>query len=158
MSYLGALAVILSAFLIWREYSSYLNKELITCSSLLNAIRDLGEKMRCYLSSPREWAEVYTDELLDPFLRELRSGETLLGSFKKLCCSTYIPKHLTDLMDQLFSRLGEGSLETELESIASVIKKLEQEESRMKEDFVKKRKVAGAILGACASGMVIFAI
>ena len=63
-----------------------------------------------------------------------------------------------DVLLGCFSRLGEGYLDTELEAISAGIDKLRSHVDRYGEELTKKRKVAGALIGACASGIVILVI
>lgn len=160
MAYIGALAVIFAVFLIWREYSSYLDKELSACRAFLSAITDYREKVRCYLDSPREWAKNYDSELLDGcgFLGLLREGadfgEAYLETRDKLCLSD----EADAILSSCFQRLGEGYLEGELEILALAIEKLGKEEAASSVEFVKKKKAVGAMLGAVAAGIVILII
>ena len=156
MLYLGALAIITAAYLVWREYNAYLGARLAVCHALRLAVCDLGEKMRCYLSSPREWAEEYSDELISVFLDGLRRGDDVMESYERLRATVRPTADTDGTVRACLMHLGEGSIETELESISLAAEKLEREESRLTEELPKKRRATGAILGASALGIVLF--
>lgn len=160
MLYSGAIAVILGVYMIWREYASYLDRELLSCRAFLGALIDYREKMKCYMDVPSRWAEGYFDEALDTsgFLGMLKSGVDLSEAYsearEKLCVSDEVDKILTSC----FTRLGEGYLDTELETLETAIGKLMRHEGLMADNLSKRRKATGAVLGACALGVVILVI
>ena len=159
MVYIGALAVIFAAFMIWREYAGYLDRELYWCREFLGAIRDLREKMKCYLDSPCEWAREYKSEALlrCGFRDKLLQGEDILVAYKSsrdVCLSD----KAGEILESCFEHLGEGYIDTELESIELAIAKLTEEEKCASAEIGRKRKVAGAFIGAFASGIVILVI
>lgn len=158
MVYIGALAVIFAAFMIWREYVAHLNCELNWCREFLYAIKDLREKMKCYLDSPTEWARCYESEALSRcgFLDKLQECGDVLAAYRssEVCLSDTADEILTNL----FERLGEGYIDTELESIELAIARLGEEQTSASLEIGRKSKVAGAFLGAFACGIVIFVI
>ena len=159
MVYIGALSVIIAGFMIWREYVVYLDRELYWCRELLFAIKDLREKMKCYLKSPCEWAREYENEALSRcgFLDKLRQGEDIFVAYKSsrdVCLSD----KAKDILEGCFEHLGEGYIDTELESIELAIAKLSEEEKYASAEIGRKQRVAGAFLGAFASGIVILVI
>ena len=158
MLYLGAMTVIFAAFLIWKEYSSYLSGQLQICRSFLDALRDFSEKVRCYLTSPKEWAGEYSDEHIQGFLDAVGGGESLLLAYAKEKSGWCIAQSFDDALVACFSRIGDGDLTAEIGTLEIAIGKLSRAESTLAEELVKKRKAVGAILGACASGIVILII
>ena len=160
MVYLGAFAVIIAAFMVWREYVGYLEGELYWCREMLSALRDLREKMKCYLTSPSDWAiGYYSEGLLEcGFLKRLSSKEDILCAYRSSRSDMCISDKADEILTACFSRLGEGYLDTELESLELAIGKLGEEEARATSESLRRRKVAGAFLGACASGIVIMVI
>lgn len=157
MLYIGAIGLIFSAYMMWREYASYLDKELLSCRAFLGALLDYREKMKCYMEVPGGWAEGYADDLLAScgFLDMLKSGAELPEAYskarEKLCVADEIDKILTSC----FARLGEGYLDTELETLELTIDKLTRQEGVMAENLSKRRKATGAVLGAFVFGVVI---
>ena len=160
MSYIGALAVIFATFMIWREYVSFLDKEHSFCRAFLHALRDYRECVRCYLDSPGAWALGYEDDLLLEcgFLSSLREGGEIsrayLSSWQSLC----LDPRVDAILGECFERLGGGYLDTELATLDLTISRLCEMESESASENLRKRKVAGAFLGACASGIVIMII
>lgn len=160
MTYIGVVAIIIGAFMIWREYSLFLEKELSACRAFLRAISDYRDKVKCYLDSPRGWALGYRDELLEEcgFLQYLRDGEDMDEAYRSVKDSLCLSEAADEIIGSCFSRLGEGYLDTELEAIEIAIKKLEKEESVAADEVTRKRRAVGAALGAFASGTVILII
>lgn len=144
----------------WREYSLLLGAELLWCRAFVSALTDMRAKMRCYLDSPRAWAEGYCGGPLEEcgFLDLLREGVGVAEAYR----GTRANMSLSDICDTLitdcFSRLGEGYLDTELSLMDLTIDKLSSEEKRAAEELPRKRKAMGAVLGACACGIVILVI
>lgn len=160
MVYIGALAVMFSAFMLWREYVSYLDGELSWCREFLGAVKDLREKMKCYLESPGEWAKSYSSEALTRcgFLDRVASGENILDAYKAASNDTCLSDRANEILEGCFGHLGEGYIDTELEILEQAIAKLSEEEVNTSSELSRKRRVAGAFLGACASGIVILII
>lgn len=160
MAYIGALAVFFAVFMIWREYSAFLSKRLSFCRSYLRALTDYKEKMRCYLTSPTEWACAYSDDLLEEcgFLSALREGEDFCEAYKGTRGAVSLSEEADVIIGQCFGRLGEGYLDTELEIISAAIEKLGKEERDAATELPKKKKAVGAVLGAVAAGIVILII
>ena len=160
MGYIGAFAVILAVFMIWREYSGFLESELCWCRAFLDALMDMREKMRCYLDSPRVWAEGYCAKALEEcgFLKALRDGMSITEAYGLARTGACFSESTDAVLTDCFARLGGGYLDTELEMLGSAIDKLGKEERLRTEELPRKKKVAGAVLGACASGIVILVI
>lgn len=160
MSYLGVSLIIFSAFLIWREYSSFLQSELAETEAYLCALRDYREKMSCFLLTPTQWALGYRDELLEErgFLPSLREGEGIAESFLKARESARLSDEADGIISDCFGRLGEGYLECELDALDGAIGRLSSEKERAAEELSKKKRALGVALGACVSGIAIMII
>ena len=160
MLYLGAIAVILGTYMIWREYAAYLDRELLSCRVFLRALVDYREKMKCYMDVPSSWALGYVDDELDVcgFLEMIKSGVDLYEAYTAKRDRFCLTDEVDEILSSCFSRLGEGYLETELEALESAIEKLTRVEKAISENLSKRRKATGAVLGACALGVVILVI
>ena len=153
----GVLVVNLIVFFVWREYSIYLKRELNICRTFRIMLRDMHNKMRCYLDSPRTWALGYEDDILleSGFLYELRHGASLCEAYDACKSGMCISSAVDTVLRDFFVRMGEGYLDTELIAIESAISGLMECERVMSDESTKKSKVAGAVLGAFAIGTVI---
>ena len=160
MLYFGAIAVIIGTYMLWREYASYLDRELLICRSFLRALTDYREKMKCYMDVPSSWAQGYYDESLAEcgFLDALKSGSDFKDAYGETREKLSAGNAVDEALISCFTRLGEGYLDTELETLDVAIAKLTREESRLSDNLSKKRKATGAVLGACALGVVILVI
>ena len=160
MSYIGALAVILATFLIWREYVSYLDGEHACYCAFYRALGDYREHVRCYLEPPVEWALGYEDDLLLEcgFLGALREGGEMSVAYLSSRNNLLLDSRVDKILTECFERLGGGYLDTELATLDLAISQLSRMESESACELSRKRKVAGAFLGACASGIVIMII
>lgn len=157
MLFVGAFTIVFVIFLFWREYTSYLRRELLVLRTFRNMLRDMKDKMRCYLDSPRSWSLGYENDILSDsgFLGALRGGADLLEAYvtcrEKLCIS----QETDSVLFSLFSRAGEGYIDTELEAMECALEGLSAIESTMVDEVNKKTKVSGAVLGAFAAGIII---
>ena len=160
LPYLGAVSVLMAAFYVWKSYVSYLEGEHKTCLVFLTALTDLRERMRCYLDSPRRWAQDYSDPLLDEygFLHRVREGGDVSAAYREVRDELLLPKTVDALLDGFFLRLGEGYIDAELEAISLTIDKLKSAIEGEALELTRRRRVAGALIGACASGIVILVI
>ena len=160
MSYFGAMAIVLSVYMIWREYSGFLSAELVWCRAFLLGISDYREKMQCYMSTPLDWAREYREKNLVScgFLEKLTDGYSFSEAYSASRESLCMTDEADSIVSSCFERMGEGYLDTELKILDSAIEKLTLEETRITENFSKKQKAMGAVLGACAFGVVILII
>ena len=160
MQYIGVFALVYAAFSVWRGYSSYLDTELLWCRAFLRAIKDYRERMRCFLSSPADWALTYEDEHLFEcgFLSSLRDGSDFCSAYRVAADKIFLPDEVDGILSALFDRLGDGYLEGELEAVSAVIERLCEEDARLSADVTRKRKAVGAMLGAFTLGIVILII
>jgi len=157
MLLIGVVIIIVIVFLFWREYTSYLERELKVCRTFRAMLCDMRDKMRCYLDTPRTWAHGYEDDQLSEcgFLDRLRGGVSLADAYEackeKLCIS----RSVDSALHSFFARSGEGYIDTELVAIDCAIDSLTETEGVMSGEVNKKAKVAGAVLGAFVAGIVI---
>lgn len=160
MTYVGSLAVTLAILFAWHTYCSFLGEELSQTRAFLHALRDYREKMRCYLTSPSEWARVYSGvpPLLAELLKRVADGEPIDKAYSAVRERLCLPCDVDEVISSCFSRLGEGYLDTELAALDSAISRIVEREGRMADDMARRCKVAGALLGACAVGIVILVI
>ena len=158
MTYIGALLVIFAAFTVWRVYCSYLFEESNMLRAFLHAICDYRDNMKCYLKSPKEWADHYSEDIPTEFISAVRNGEGLLKAYLKTEGRGYLPKDIDCALEECFSHLGEGYLETELVITEAAIDKLTAEEKLLYGELGKKKKTVGALIGAFAVGLIILII
>ena len=160
MVYIGSFLLILCAFYIWRLFCSYLDGELACLRSVLFALTDYRDKMRCYLMTPREWASSYKDELLEGcgMLTRLRDGEDFASAYNGVQADMTLSDGARTIIEPCFAKLGDGYAETELAMLDMTVSRLTEEEKRESEQLSKRRKAIGAIVGACTSGLVIIMI
>lgn len=157
MSYIGAAAIIFATYMMWREYSAFLLRGVDACRSYLAAMRDYRERVRCYMQAPGSWATEYSDDNLSDcgFLPHLSESGDFRRAYELSADKGYLTDEADGILKDCFERLGEGYLDTELGTLDLAIDKLSREEERLSESFVKRRRAAGAVLGAIASGTVI---
>lgn len=160
MTYIGALIVIIAVLVAWRGYCRYLCEELGDTRAFLRAMEDYREKMRCYLRSPTEWAGQYFDDRLGRcgFLRHLTDGADFITAYRESRGGCYISDKTDEALESCFSAFGEGDLSSELENIDTALSKIRREEKELSDGIGNRKKVAGALLGACAVGVVILII
>ena len=155
----GCFLIISAALLAWRNYRAYLIEELDFVRAFLGALEDYRRGVGCYLAPLSRWAESYADERLSAvgFLDGLREGDAG-AAYKAVRGRCYLPDKVDEILDCTFSRLGAGYLDGELAVLDDAIARLSSEEKRIAEELSKRKKVAGALLGAVAVGAVILVI
>lgn len=155
----GCFLIISAALLAWRSYRAYLIEELGFVRAFLGALEDYRRGVGCYLAPLSRWAESYADERLSAvgFLDGLREGDAG-AAYKAVRGRCYLPDKVDEILDCTFSRLGAGYLDGELAVLDDAIARLSSEEKRIAEELSKRKKVAGALLGAVAVGAVILVI
>ena len=160
MAYLGAVAVTLAMYLVWREYSHFLDGQLAWCRCFLRALGDYRNKMKCYMDTPTKWAGEYSDGHLSScgFLERLEKEGNFKSAYTSACPSAHMSDSTDEILSSCFQRLGDGYLDTELEALSVAIDGLTREEARLSENVYKKRRASGAMLGAFAMGIVILII
>ena len=160
MTYIGAFAVVLAVLFAWRTYCTFLSTELSDVRAFLRALISYRDKMKCYLETPSAWARGYEDERLSRlgFLERLREGGDVSEAYRLASEESCLPSSVDEVLCDCFSHLGEGYLESELAAIGVAISRLSDEEKRISSDISRRGRVAGALLGACAVGVVILVI
>ncbi len=160
MTYIGALLLVAAAVAIYRAYGGFLEEELRTAGAFLCALESYREGVRCYLTSPASWAEGYRDELLasSGFLSGILQGESFSSSYRLARSTLFISKEIDAVLDSCFLRLGEGGLANEVEVLSSAIEKLRDGQEAAARGVTSRKSAAGALLGACAVGVVILAL
>ena len=155
----GCFLIISAALLAWRSYRAYLIEELDFVRAFLGALEDYRRGVGCYLEPLSRWAESYADERLSAvgFLDGLREGDAG-AAYKAVRGRCYLPDKVDKMLDCTLSRLGAGYLDGELAVLDDAIARLSSEEKRIAEELSKRKKVAGALLGAVAVGAVILVI
>ena len=159
MLYIGGFLIVLSVLIVWRCYCAFLSAEIGSTRAFLRAMCDYREKMRCYLKSPKEWALDYSDaDLPGSFLTGLRDGESLIEAYRSARADCYLTACGDEALESCLSGLGDGYLDTELAVMDSLVARLGAEEKHLADEITKRKRIAGAMLGACAVGVVILVI
>ena len=160
MLILGAILLILFAFLLWREYSSYLKREEAELTEITRFLRNMRERMMCYLELPSAWIGEYSSDVLESvgFLERIRSGDDVSSAYEGVKKNLLIDPEISDELSALFSGLGEGYLDTELVAVDKTVEKLDQALGRLLPEIKNRSRAAGAVLGALAMGAVIMII
>ena len=157
MVFIGASLLILFAFLVWKEYAGYLNKGTRELEEFVRFIETMKERMECYLETPGVWVPDFTADELERlgFLESIRNGNdvnTAYAECKDLLC---ICNDAREILDELFSHLGNGYLDTELGIINSSLGKLTKIKDAFRTEKENKTKAMGAMIGAVAIGIII---
>ena len=160
MLFLGVLLLILLTFIVWREYAYCQRLRLSQLSEFLSFIKNMKERMECYLEAPGAWINGYESQELERigFIKNIRERKELLVAYESCKEGLLIDNEASCVIEALFSELGEGYLDSELEVIESALEKLSRIEASMASESEKKIKTAGALLGAVAAGIVILVI
>ena len=147
--------IVLVTVMVWRMYAEYLGARRESCRSFLKMLIDMRDKMYCYLISPREWAEKYEGSDIYGFVEKIKNGQELYSAYTECRTNISIPDAADSVLRDYFSRVGERYVESELLAADRAIDELRRIEAVSQEEVSKKTKVAGALLGAFSTGIVI---
>ena len=156
----SGILLILVAFLLWREYSLYLKREESELCEITRFVRNMRDRMACYLELPSAWAGEYSSDVLERvgFLPKIRSGEDVSLAYEGIKEQLLLDPDISDELSTLFAGLGDGYLEGELALVDKTIAKLDSAGARLAPEIKNKTRAAGAMLGALAMGAVILII
>lgn len=155
MILLGGVIILLVTVAVWRAYADYLKERRESCRIFIRMLADMRDKMYCYLISPREWAQKYDDVDKYGFAEKVKEGQELYSAYMECRGRTHIPDAADAILRDYFSRVGDSYVENEVAAADNVISELRKIDAQSSEEALKKTKVAGALLGAFSTGIVI---
>ena len=157
MILIGACLLLLFSFLIWKEYAAYLSRGTKELREFIRFLECMREKMGCYLETPSEWIDGFTAEELERsgFLQRIKDGEDIFSAYTGCKESLCLCDDAVLILDDMFSHLGNGYLDTETAIIKASLDKLSKLEEVSKKDNENRTKAVGAVIGAVAIGIVI---
>ncbi len=160
MVLVGVFAVLAAVLFLWRGYSAYLTEQHHCDREMYAAICDIREKTAGYLATPREWASVYKSALLSKcgFLGVLEEGGSFCEAYEGARQCLNISCDSDEILSALFSLLGEGELQAELSRLDAAIDRMSRLTDGRGEEIAKRKKIAGALLGAVSACAVILLI
>lgn len=160
MKYIGIIAVLLAAAAGAREFSRIKRKHLCECRDFLAFISHLRIQLGCFLRTPRELASNFSSEALSKsgFLGALSDGADFFGAFEKAQPYLSLSREETEVLNTLFSSLGEGYLEDGIKIIESSYSRLELLYRELSAECKKSIKLASALSVTGALGFLILVI
>jgi hypothetical protein len=160
MIMLGFVPVALSAFLALRSYLDYLKERELLCFAFLELLDAIERGLTHSLKTPAECiSELSSPCLLRVGFAELvLKGETLCGAFEKCRERIMMPKEACELLYRLFSTLGTGYLEGELTRVRDARRELEGIADVERGKRAERGRVAGAVLFAATSGLMLLIV
>lgn len=155
MTLLGGAIMLGVSLAVWRAYVDFLHRQREACRVFLDLLRDLRDKTYCYLESAREWASRTARRDAYGFTDMVGSGVGLLEAYEACRESLYLPREADEALVEYFTRAGGGYLDGELMAADRAIERLAALDAASGEETARRTRVAGALLGALAAGIVI---
>ena len=160
MKYIGIFAVLLATAAGAREYSRVRKKHLAECRDFLAFVSHLRIQLGCFLRTPRELASSLSSPALVEcgFLGALGDGADFLGAFKLARPKLSLSREECEVLEMLFSSLGEGYLENGIKIIDASYSRLEPLYRELSANCQKSIKLASALSVTGALGFLILVI
>lgn len=160
MKYIGIIAVLLSAVIISKEYSSFVNKRLSECRDFLRFIEHMKIQVGCFLRPSNELAKGFSSGSLSDagFLGALENGESLYGAYKVAEPNLSISEEERDVLETLFSSVGECYLDEGVKLIDASHTKFENLYHKDRAECPKNAKLTSVISVTAAIGFLILVL
>ena len=160
MKYIGIIAVLVAAIAAAAEFSRTKKKHLSECRDFLAFISHLRIQLGCFLRTPRELGSNFSSEALSKsgFLGALEDGADFSEAFRRAKPNLSLSREESEVLDTLFSSLGEGYLEDGIKIIDASYSRLEPLYRERSAECQKSMKLASALSVTGALGFLILVI
>ena len=157
LRYVGAICIVVCAFLLSRSYSSYIKRRVSECECFLLLISHVEKMIRCFLSPVSDIFSKFecNEAKVMSFVCGVRDGKALSDAFAECECELALGKDGKKILSELFSELGRGYKDGTLSLVASARSELEKYTAREREEGEKNLKLATALLVGGAVGVVL---
>ncbi len=157
LRYVGAICIVVCAFLLSRSYSSYMKRRVSECECFLLLISHAEKMIRCFLSPITDIFSGFEcgEESVMAFVCDVRGGKALSDAFAERECDFALGKDGKKILSELFSELGRGYKDGTLTLVASARSELEKYTVREREEGEKNSKLATALLVGGAVGVLL---
>lgn len=160
MTVLGLVPIALSAYLLLRLYLKYLRERSRGCFAFLELIEAVERGLSHSLKTPAECVA----DCSDPFFSEVgfselvADGETLYSALQSCGGRITLPSDAQRLLCELFSLLGSGYLDGELNRLRDARAELKCIAEREQGKIIERGRVAGAVIFAATSGLALLIV
>ena len=153
----GAVSIGIACLITGRAYAAYIRRRVLEYASFLGFLRLMEREISCFLCTPRELAERSRDELLENigFLSALRRGDSLSFSFEEVRERRLLSDADSELLLSFFEKFGQGSRETELDSLAACVSQFSARADDEAEAAPAAIRLSGTLLALFALGLLI---
>lgn len=160
MKYIGAFTVLLAAVLISREYGRYIKRRAVQCDEFLSFIAYMRIQIACFLRPIKEIAAgFYASELEQiGFLKALNDGQGLYDAYKSTEKFLFLSPREREVLETLFSSLGECYLDDGIRIIDSSYAEMERLCRIIKEERPKKARLAATLSVTVSIGFLILVL
>ena len=160
MKYIGAFTVLLAAVLISREYARYIKRRAVQCEEFLSFIAYMRIQIACFLRPIKEIAAGFYASELDRigFLKAVNDGQGLYDAYKTAEKSLLLSSREREVLEALFSSLGECYLDDGIRIIDSSYAEMEKLCRIIKEERPKKARLAATLSVTASIGFLILVL
>ena len=155
---LGAALVSLGALLVLRRYLQYLECRLKNTEAIVDLFVAMERGITHSLKSPEECLLTLQGGILFDagVAQAVKEGKSLGEAFDACSEKMLLPEAARSILDEELLYLGNGYLEGELKRVRGIIERLRRVSEEEKTKRLERGRVAGAVLFAAVSGIVLF--
>lgn len=154
----GGALIMLSALLVGREYSKFVDKRIDEMSGFLSLIEHARGEISSYLAFGGGLFARFENEALEKcgFLPLLREGCEACDAFDRSSASLSLSASQRKDLRDFFSRFGSEYAEAEIEKTTAFLEKFKKDLERERENLTKSLSIARALLlgGALWAGIM----
>ena len=160
IKYAGMIAVLLSAAVISREYSSFSQKRLSEVRDFLSFVSHMKIQVGCFLCPASELVRGFSSERLSAvgFVGALSDGASLCDAYKNCEDRLSVGEEEREILGRLFSTIGECYLDDGLRLIDSSLRELESVYAKRRAEAPKNTRLVSVISVTSAIGFLMMVI
>lgn len=160
IKYIGILAVLLSALAISKEYSAFSKKRLSESCAFLSFLEHMKIQVGCFLRPANELLKDFSSDTLAAvgFTDALENSESLVTAYKTAEPKLSLSKEEREVLENLFSAVGECYLDEGVRLIDTAREKLEKLYQKNKIECPKNAKLVSVISVTAAIGFLMLVL
>ena len=158
LKYLGLIMIALAGILVSREYEEKEKKRLFELREIIRLGEHIKRKISCFLAPKSDWLSGFKSDSapISEFL-SLSLKSSLSESFSSIKNRLSMGDE-ADIVERLFSSLGKGYKDGEIELLDIALAELCDVEKRLSQEALKNIKTVKVLAAAIALGLIILLI
>ena len=160
MTYLGALFLLVSSFLIGKSYSAYLERGCSELEGFLDFVKHIRSRVSVYAEPISGVRDRFYDERLVScgFIDRLRESRSLREAYEGVRDNLSIGDDAKEVLDGFFSSVGHAYIDSEVKNLDYTVESLTEIAKVRRSEIAGKRRALKASVYALALGIVVLVI